>query len=223
MLDALSYLTYDVCSWIVKMSLGVGWSLRTTGRENIPETGPVLLLANHQSYLDPPAIGSSINRHVAYLARKQLFANPAFGFLIRVLNAVPVDQEGIAKEGLKGILAKLQQGWPVLVFPEGSRSYDGQMQPFKPGVLLLVKRVQCPIVPIGVAGAFAAFPRYNKFPHPSPLFLPATDRCVGVAFGPPRDPATLADLPREKMLSLLSDDIAEQVRVAETIRRKPKV
>lgn len=222
MLDALSYLTYDLCSWLVKMSLGMGWSLRATGRENIPKTGPVLLLANHQSYLDPPVIGSSINRHVAYLARKQLFANPAFGFLIRVLNAVPVDQEGIAKEGLKGILAKLEQGWPVLVFPEGSRTYDGHMQPLKPGVLLLVKRVKCPIVPIGIAGAYHAFPRFQRWPTPSPLFLPATDRCVGVSFGKPRDPATLADLPREKMLEIIGADIAAQVVEAEKIRRKPQ-
>lgn len=220
MLDALAWLTYDMSSWATKMTLMLGWSLRFKGRENLPKSGPVLMLANHQSFMDPGAIGSLYNRHAAYLARKGLFDNPAWGFYLRALNSVPVDQEGVAKEGLKAILAKLEAGWPVMMFPEGARTFDGKMQPLKPGVLLLVKRVKCPIIPIGIAGAFAAWSRMMKFPIPSPLFLPPTDRCVGISFGKPRDPATLAGLSREDMLAVIEGDIAAQVAEAEKIRRQ---
>jgi 1-acyl-sn-glycerol-3-phosphate acyltransferase len=202
------------------MTLTLGWSLRVKGRENLPKSGPVLLLANHQSFMDPGAIGSLYNRHVAYLARKTLFDNPAFGFYIRVLNSVPVDQEGVAKEGLKAILAKLDAGWPVMMFPEGARTLDGRMQPMKPGVLLLVKRVKCPIVPIGIVGAFEAWSRMMKYPIPAPLFLPPTKRCVAISFGKPRDPGTLTGLSREQMLATIESDIAAQVAEAEKIRRR---
>lgn len=220
MLDALYWLTYEASSWAAKMTMTLGWSLRVKGRENLPKTGPVLMLANHQSFMDPGAIGSLYNRHAAYLARKPLFDNPLWGFYLRVLNSVPIDQEGVAKEGLKAILAKLEAGWPVMMFPEGARTYDGRLQPFKPGVLLLVKRVKCPILPIGIAGAYAAWSRFMKVPIPSPLFLPPTERCVGISFGRPRDPNSLTGLSREDVLKTLESDIAAQVAEADKIRRR---
>src|SRR6185436_3601001 len=99
--------------------------------------------------------------------------NPLFAALIRSLNAVPIDQEGIGKDGIRTILEQLQLGRAVVVFPEGERTPDGRMLPLKPGIHLLIKRTQAPIVPVGIAGAFDAWPRGRRFPMPAPLFWPA--------------------------------------------------
>jgi 1-acyl-sn-glycerol-3-phosphate acyltransferase len=180
----------------------------------------VLLIANHQSFLDPLCVGLASVRHLHYLARKTLFNNPAFGLLLRVVNCVPIDQEGVGVEGIRNILARLGAGHPVLVFPEGERSPDGRMQALRPGIALLMKRVRAPIVPVGVAGTYDAWPRWRRLPIPSPLFLAPTQRRVAVVYGPPRDPASLEGLSREKMLAVLHDDIAAAREQAEALRRK---
>ncbi len=107
-------------------------------------------------------MGVAAPRHICFLARKSLFRHRLFGGLIHSLNAVPVEQHGIAKEGLKTILEQLSKGQAVLVFPEGERTYTGEVQPLKPGILLLIKRIAAPIVPIGIAGAFEALPRHEN-------------------------------------------------------------
>lgn len=222
MSDTVHWLAYEFTAQFLTFAMTLGWSLRVTGRRNLPVSGPALIIANHQSFLDPPTIGVACNRHIAYLARKTLFNNPAFGFLIKTLNAVPIDQEGMAKDGIKGILARLEAGLPVLVFPEGARSENGGMLPLAPGISLLIKRVRCPIVPVGIAGAFAAWNRYTPLPRLSPIFLPATDRTIAVAIGEPRDADTVADLPRHEMIEVLRKDIAKMHGEAERIRRKPR-
>ena len=223
MLDAAYWLNYEIGRWTTAVALTLGWSLRVTGRHNYPKSGPVLIVSNHQSFVDPPAVGVAYERHVVFLARKTLFDNPGFGPLISSLNALPVDQNGMAKDGLKAILAKLEAGHPVLVFPEGARTEEGPMMKMMPGISLLIKRARCPIVPVGISGAYEAWPRWRKLPMPSPLFLPATNRTIAVAIGPPRDAATVADLPREEMLAVLAADIAAQMVEAEKVRRKPKI
>jgi 1-acyl-sn-glycerol-3-phosphate acyltransferase len=114
----------------------------------------------------------------------------------------------------------LGAGHPVLVFPEGERSPDGRMQALRPGIALLMKRVRAPIVPVGIAGTYDAWPRWRRLPIPSPLFLAPTRRTVAVVYGPLRDPATLEGLSREKMLAVLHDDIAAARDRAEALRRK---
>ncbi len=222
MLDAARSLMYDFTAQFLTVTMTLGWGWRVHGPNNPPRTGPLLLIANHQSCRDPPTIGVACLRHISYLARKTLFNNPLFSFLIRVHNAIPIDQEGIAKDGIRAILAKLDAGWPVLVFPEGARSKDGSMLPLAPGISLLIKRVRCPIVPIGIAGAFEAWDRHTKLPLPAPLFMSPSERSMAVAIGPPRAASTVADLPREEMLKVLEADIAAQLAIAERIRRKPR-
>jgi 1-acyl-sn-glycerol-3-phosphate acyltransferase len=140
--------------------------------------------------------------------------------LLRILNSVPIDQEGVGKDGMRNILQRLESGNAVLVFPEGERSTDGQMHPFRPGIGLLVKRVRAPIVPVAIAGAFDAWPRFRLLPIPAPLFLQPTRRTVAVVFGKPRNPATLDGLSRENMLAVLRDDIVAVSKEAEALRRK---
>src|SRR5205085_9333441 len=125
------------------------FSFRWEGGRRVPKQGPVLLVANHQSFLDPVAVGIAARRHLCYLARKTLFTNPTFGAFLRSVNVVPVDQEGVAKDGLRTVLDLLRADQAVLVFPEGERTLNGRMSPLRPGVHLLIKRSQVPIIPVG--------------------------------------------------------------------------
>jgi len=146
------------------------------------------LIANHQSYLDPPLVGLAARRELVYLARKTLFDSRFFGALIRAYNAVPIDQEGIGKGGIRTILDQLAMRRAVLVFPEGERTRDGLMHPLKPGILLVIKKTQAPIVPVGVAGAYEAWPPSRPYPIPAPLFAPAPRGAIAVVVGEPLEP-----------------------------------
>jgi 1-acyl-sn-glycerol-3-phosphate acyltransferase len=198
----------------------LGFSLRIEGRDRMPRHGAALLIANHQSFLDPVLVGLAAPRPLRYLARKTLFHHPSFTWLIRSLGAVPIDQEGLGKEGLVTILGQLRQGQAVLVFPEGERTGDGQILPLRPGIQLLIKRAQAPIVPIAIAGAFDAWPRSRPLPVPAPLFLPPGRRTLAVVVGRPLDAQAFACLPREQMLSDLHAELQKLHQRAEQLRRK---
>src|SRR5207248_3003104 len=160
----VNLLVYAFCSWCSALMLSVFFGLRVIGVRNLPKRGGVLVVANHQSFFDPVAIGCGRPRHFHFLARKTLFHNRLFGWFLRRLNCVPIDQEGIGIEGIRNIIARLETGHPVLVFPEGERTHDGPMQPLKAGIALLFKRVKVPIVPVGIVGAYQAWPRWRQYP-----------------------------------------------------------
>jgi len=198
----------------------LGGSLRLQGQRNMPTTGPALLIANHQSFLDPVLIGLAAYRPLVYLARKTLFRNRIFASMIRWMNAVPIDQEGVGKEGIRTILDQLTLGKAVVVFPEGSRTPDGRMHPLKAGIHLLIKRLQIPIVPVGIAGAYDAWPIWRKYPIPAPLFLPSPKGSLSVSLGKPIDSNHFTDMPREQALQELFDHIqTEQSRAEKLLRR----
>jgi 1-acyl-sn-glycerol-3-phosphate acyltransferase len=220
MSSVLSNAWYDLTYLATMTGLSWAFSLRTEGWRNVPATGPALLLANHQSFLDPPTIGVAARRRVNFLARKTLFNNPVFGRLISSLRATPIDQEGFARDGLKTILEQLKKGEAVLVFPEGERTPHGEMLPLKPGITLLLKRVETPIVPIGIAGAYDAFPRWRPYPVPSPLFWPANKGAVAVSIGKPLDSKVYAGMEREQALAALFTELQKQQQQAEKLRRK---
>ena len=215
-----SWLLYEMGYWLSITGLTVGFSYRSEGRRNIPASGPALLIANHQSFFDPCVVGSATRRHLCFLARKTLFRG-LFGKLINRLNAVPVDQEGVAKEGLKTILEQLKAGQAVLVFPEGERTSTGEVQPLKPGILLLIKRIAAPIVPVGIAGAFDALPRTRKWPKLSPFFLPTRGADIAVSVGRPIPAERYRDMSREQVLMELHAELLRVKERAERLRRKP--
>jgi 1-acyl-sn-glycerol-3-phosphate acyltransferase len=198
----------------------LGFSLRFEGSRNVPRQGPVLLVANHQSYLDPVAIGLAVtHRQLAFLARKTLFANRYLGTFLRSVGVYEIDQDGIAKEGLQTVLNLLDQGRCVLVFPEGERTHTGQMQPFKPGVSLLLRKSRAVVVPVGIAGAFQAYPRSAALPVLSPLFPPTRHSGVAVSIGKAYAPEEFAAMGRDEMLAVLEHDLATVQRRAERLRR----
>ena len=215
-----SYLWYEVVYGVTSSAAFLGLSFRVEGARHVPKDGPALLIANHQSFLDPPLIGCAVRRHVTYLARETLFRNPFFAWFIRSVGAVPIDQEGFARQGLKTILEELKKGNAVLVFPEGERTPHGRMQPLKPGIMLLLKRVQTAIVPIGIAGAYDAYPRGQAAPIPSPLFLPPNGRTVAVSIGQPLDSRRYDKMDREQALAELFQEIQKVQARAERLRRQ---
>jgi len=146
--------------------------------ERVPMHGPVILAANHASFLDPPLIGAGFNRMVNYLARNTLFDAPVVGALLRSWKVVPVDREGGGGAGLKAILDRLIDGGVILLFPEGTRTSDGHLRPAKSGIGLTVIKSTAPVVPVRVFGTFEAYGRHMKIPRP---------RRVTVKYGHPLD------------------------------------
>ncbi len=213
-------LWYRFNFWTLYPAFTLGFSYRSEGSRYVPPNGPLLILANHESFLDPPLIGLAVRRKIHYLARKTLFRNPAFGAYLRSMGTVPVDQEGVAKEGLRTSIDLLQADKALLIFPEGERSPEGHMLPFKPGIHLVLRKVPVPILPVGIAGAFESYPRHALLPRLCPFFLPANGAAVAVSVGKVIPPAHYRAMEREELLTFLFDEVQAQVRRAEKILRK---
>lgn len=140
--------------------------LQTYGIENVPEDGGVLLIANHQSYLDPILVAVRLKRPVSFFAKSELFENKFFGGLIRNLHAFPVRQGAGDIGAVRQAVQKLKEGHVLNLYPEGSRTEDGNLLPIQPGVALIAKKAGVPIVPVVVEGSFKVWPCTRKFPKP---------------------------------------------------------
>jgi 1-acyl-sn-glycerol-3-phosphate acyltransferase len=160
----LKFYWYECCRRPIYVAARLAYRARYTGVENIPKEGAVLMVSNHQSHFDPPFVGSGCPRQMNFLARDTLFTHPIFGKLLRSVNAIPIDREGGGLAGIKETLRRLKRGEAVLVFPEGTRSPDGEIRPFLPGFTALAVRGNATIVPAAIEGAFDAWPRWRRFP-----------------------------------------------------------
>jgi 1-acyl-sn-glycerol-3-phosphate acyltransferase len=212
-------LWYDTVFWSSFTFFTFGFSLRRSGWANMPRRGPVLVVANHQSMFDPVLVGLSSRRYLSYLARSNLFTKPVLAPVIRSLNAIPIDR-GMGKDGIQAVLDSLGHGRAVLMFPEGERTHTGEVQPLKPGVSLLIKRVTCPIVPVGIAGCFEAWSRFHTLPHFSPLLVSPGPSTIALAVGEPIDPARYAGKHRDRVVEDLHRELVAQHAAAERLRRK---
>lgn len=188
--------------WIVA---SVFYRLRTEGRERVPLRGPVVIVANHQSHLDPPLVGGATRRQLSYLARDTLFRGP-LGWLIRSYDAVPVDRDGTGLAGIRATLKRLKQGGAVLLFPEGTRSPDGGLQPLKPGFIALVRRSRATLVPLGFDGPHRVWPRGAGRPRLSGR--------IAMHYGDPMTPAEIEPLDDEALLALVGDRLSDCVEAA---------
>lgn len=156
---------YDAIRVIARTFAIWAYGLRVVGRENWPQEGGGLICANHQSMFDPPLVGLTCARRMNYLARDTLFRVPILAPLIRFLDAIPIDREGIGLSGIKETLRRLKASELVLIFPEGTRSSDGEVGALKPGFISLARRSNVPLVPVGLDGAYQAWPRTSRFPR----------------------------------------------------------
>lgn len=195
------------------------FSFRRKGRRHVPATGPLLVIANHQSYLDPILVGLAVGRRLTYMARKSLWRSKALGFMMDRLGAFPVDHEGPATEGVRACLKLLEQGEAVVVFPEGARTPDGEVKPLKPGVALILRKAKPPILPVGVAGAYEALPIWRKLPHFAPLGVPSGAGVAG-AVGPVIPPESYAAKSTPLLLHELQLELTRLRQEAEQIRKK---
>ena len=161
----------------MNLSYRIGWTCfrvmyatyfrwRVFNAERVPLQGGVILASNHASFLDPPLVGSGLKRGINYLARESLFRFPGMGALLRSWSAVPVDRDGGGAKGLKMILDRLLSGGAIILFPEGTRTKDGKLQPARSGIGLTVIKSTAPVVPVRVFGTFEAYGRNHKFPRP---------------------------------------------------------
>jgi 1-acyl-sn-glycerol-3-phosphate acyltransferase len=172
---------------------------RATGRHNLPETGGVLLVSNHLSYLDVFFLGITARRPLNYVARSTLFV-PVLASFIRSVGAFPIQREGMGASGMKETLRRLRSGGIVTLFPEGTRSADGSLGPLKSGIAVLVARAGVPVVPVGLAGTFETWPRSSLIPVPHP---------IRIHFGRPIFPEELAGMETEAITAMIRDRIQE--------------
>jgi 1-acyl-sn-glycerol-3-phosphate acyltransferase len=150
---------YWFCRSLIVLVGRVFFRLRVVHRERMINHGPVILASNHESYLDPPLVGSVADRAIFFLARKTLLDGSFFGWLLPKLNVIPVDQEGNDRSALKALIRILRAGEGTLVFPEGERSVDGRLQPALPGLGFVIAKTLAPVVPMRIFGARQAWPR----------------------------------------------------------------
>jgi 1-acyl-sn-glycerol-3-phosphate acyltransferase len=159
-------------AWIVFRALfATYFRWRVFGAENVPQSGGVILASNHASFLDPPLVGAGLNRSINFLARESLFRFPGMAAVLRSWSVVPVDRDGGGARGLKKILDRLLAGGGIILFPEGTRTKDGKLQPARSGIGLTVIKSNAPVVPVRVFGTFEAYGRHMKFPRPHRVIL----------------------------------------------------
>jgi len=132
----------------------------------------VILASNHQSFLDPPLVGSVSDRAVYFLARRTLLDGWFLGWILPKLNVIPVDSEGGKdRTALKALIRTLRAGQGTLVFPEGERTPHGNLQPAQPGLGLVIAKTLAPVVPMRIFGAYDAWPIHEKWPRPGRITM----------------------------------------------------
>ena len=135
------------------------------GEENLPSEGAVILAANHMSNCDPPLLGCFMRREVCYMAKIELFKNPIFGAAIRACHAFPVKRGTADRTAIKHALELLAEGKCLGLFPEGTRSKNGEMQEAEVGIGLFAAKSQAPVVPTAIIGTDKLFAPGQKFPQ----------------------------------------------------------
>jgi 1-acyl-sn-glycerol-3-phosphate acyltransferase len=196
--------------WLVKNAYFVFFKafnrLAVLNRDRVPTRRPLILASNHCSNLDPPVVGSVFPDRMRYIAKASLFSPALFGFALRTLGAVPVSREDEAKAAmvLKMFLRFLEGGENILIFPEGKRSDDGNLQSLEGGVALLGLKSKCLILPVHVAGTFSALPSGRTFPRPVKIVM---------NYGFPIDPAELPPgIPEKEARSVILERLAREYR-----------
>ncbi len=125
------------------------FAARVVGEENVPATGPLVVAANHRSYLDPPLLGTWFPRVLYYMAKRELFASPVIGAILRSVHAFPVDRDRADLGAIKHALHLLKRGECVGIFPEGRRNFDGAAKA-RGGAVMIAATARCPLVPVAL-------------------------------------------------------------------------
>ena len=205
--------------WIIVQSvlrvLCTFWlGYRARGVNKIPATGGGLLLINHQSFLDPILVGLPLSRSVSFLARDSLFRVPLLRWFFIRMFGIPISREAASSAAMRETIRRMQHGFLIAIFPEGTRSNDGTVGEFRSGFVAIVRRCTLPVYPVGIAGANEALPRGSWFVKPAR---------VRVVFGDPLTPEEIEQNCRrgqeEQMIRLARQRILACQRQAESWRQ----
>lgn len=154
--------------WLVARAyLGV----RYEGVHHVPLTGPLIIAPNHVSYADPPLVSIPVRRSICYMAWRRLFKAPGLGWLIRWAGAFPVELDMADTRATREAVRLLQSGEAVMIFPEGGRSTDGRLQPFKPGAFRLACSLGVPVLPVTIVGGHECWPPHQRLPRPGRITI----------------------------------------------------
>ncbi|QDU84943.1 1-acyl-sn-glycerol-3-phosphate acyltransferase [Planctomycetes bacterium Pla163] len=170
--------------------------MTVVGLEKIPAEGGALVVANHQSMLDIPVIGTRVKRSITFVARDTLRKNPILRFVLHTCGGITVKRGSADRAALAAIIAALEAGECVAIFPEGTRSKDGEVKAFQRGALVVAKRAGVPIIPVGLAGTGAAWPAGQALPGPGRIGM-----VVGDAIAP--DTPDAAEVARAAVAELV--------------------
>ena len=136
------------------------------GTEHVPSEGPLIVAPNHESYFDPIWVSIPFNRPLRYMTWDRMFSVPVLGTVMRAFGAFPVNLKIGDRGALRLSLEHLRSGGGLVIFPEGSRTRTGDLQPFKQGVIRLALESGAPIVPVTIIGGFRALGPHHRFPRP---------------------------------------------------------
>lgn len=184
---------------------------RAWGMHRLEGLDGALLVANHQSFADPLLAALPLKRPVSYLARDSLFRVPVVGYILRNTYVMPISREAASTSSLREAIRRMDAGYLVGIFPEGTRTTDGAVGEFKPGFVSLARRSKRPLVPVGIAGAYQAYPRGSLFPRPGQ---------VRVTYGRPITPEQIAAFGRDDaaLVAFIRSQVEACARLAATWR-----
>ena len=171
----LTTLAWFVFGKFVSLLAHVFFRLRVSGRDKLPHKGPLILSPNHQSFIDPPIVASQIPwrlfKSTFYLGTTEIFGRGIFGFLSRTFRLVQVDPDSNLVEGMRAAALGLKKGYNLVLYPEGERTIDGAPKTFKKGAAILSTHFKVPIYPVALEGFYEAWPRGQRFPRLSKLYI----------------------------------------------------
>ena len=199
--------------WIIVRGFArVFFHLQVSGEDHIPRTGGVLIAANHASYLDIPILGCALPRRASFIGRMDLFAG-IVGYILRYLGWIPIRRGRVDRKAFDEAVRRLKAGQVVVIYPEGSRSESGHLQPGKPGIGIMAATAGCPVVPALLEGTYEALPPGAKWIRFRPM---------RVAFGKPMDFSTALETESEDKKKFVYQQMSEEImdRIAELRQQK---
>lgn len=155
---------YKICRYFFYAIIVCFWGIKINGKRKLNQKEPLIIAANHISYLDPIALGVAYDREIHFFAKKEVFDVPILGLIVRWLKAIPVDREKTNANSIKKSIKVLKKGFVLGVFPEGTRSANGELLEFSMGMIKIALKTSTPILPVGINGTFEAYPPKSKFP-----------------------------------------------------------